>query len=325
MAGWLRRARGGLLSQPIDSLLAAVEQDQYERAVAETAATAAPGGQQRTPGRRRSGGGGAAGGRASLWVEKYAPKGYIDLLSDEQINRWAARLHVRPPGLCAQAAAAALGAAALLLQPTLTRCAAPGMLQLRGAPTSHPCLPARRPFLPVCREVVRWLKGWDPIVFGTAAPDQLAREARGVGSRFHQPQPGQAGGGGSSADPLGRPEHKVILIAGPPGGMGWKNTPYQTGVFSAPLGRRPRHWPYCPMSPWRCQGPPAGAPCSPAAIARRPLSRPHASSPPGWRMQAWAKPRWRMCVPRTAATGRWRLMPATTAAAAACRRASRTQ
>ncbi|PRW55958.1 chromosome transmission fidelity 18-like protein [Chlorella sorokiniana] len=161
MAGWLRRACGTLLSEPIDGLLAAVEQDQYERALAETAAATAPGSQQRTPGRRRSSGaaaGGAAGGRASLWVQKYAPKAYIDLLSDEQINR----------------------------------------------------------------EVVRWLKNWDPAVFGTAAPDQLAREARGVGSRFQQQQRGLArGGGGScgagSTDPLGRPEHKVILVAGPPG------------------------------------------------------------------------------------------------------------
>ena len=89
MAGWLRRSRGTLLSEPIDSLLAAVEQDQYERALAETAAATAPGSQHRTPGRRRSGGAesGAAVGRSSLWVEKYAPRAYIDLLSDEQINR----------------------------------------------------------------------------------------------------------------------------------------------------------------------------------------------------------------------------------------------
>lgn len=77
------------------------------------------------------------------------------------------------------------------------------------------------------REVVRWLKGWDPAVFGTAAPEQLAREACGVGSRFcPQQQQGQRqfGSGGGSSDPLGRPEHKVILIAGPPGGLqsrGW--------------------------------------------------------------------------------------------------------
>lgn len=88
---------------------------------------------------------------------------------------------------------------------------------------SHPLpRPLPRPLRPPsCREVVRWLKGWDPAVFGTAAPDQLAREARGMGSRFHQRQPGQGHGGGSAAgttDPLGRPDHKVILIAGPPGG-----------------------------------------------------------------------------------------------------------
>ena len=82
--------------------------------------------------------------------------------------------------------------------------------------------------LPACREVVRWLKGWDPCVFGTAAPAQLAQQARGFGSRFQRPQHrqqqqeqqqqfGAGGGGGGQADPLGRPEHKIILIAGPPG------------------------------------------------------------------------------------------------------------
>ena len=44
--------------------------------------------------------GGGGGGRAaagqpakerSLWVQKYAPKTFWDLLSDEQINRWAGR------------------------------------------------------------------------------------------------------------------------------------------------------------------------------------------------------------------------------------------
>lgn len=70
---------------------------------------------------------------------------------------------------------------------------------------------------------MRWLKGWDPCVFGTAPPGQLAQQARGVGSRYawqgFQPdqQHGERGGGGGSVDALGRPEHKVILIAGPPG------------------------------------------------------------------------------------------------------------
>lgn len=93
MAGALRRARGGLLPESITLLLQEVEKDQYDRAVAETAAVAAR--ERAQPGaaaggeRRRASGGraGAAGGRAALWVEKYAPRGYIDLLSDEQINR----------------------------------------------------------------------------------------------------------------------------------------------------------------------------------------------------------------------------------------------
>lgn len=90
MAGALRRARGGLLPESIASLLQAVERDQYERAVAETAAADAR--ERATPGgeRQRAGSGGTGcGGRAALWAEKYAPRGYIDLLSDEQINRWA--------------------------------------------------------------------------------------------------------------------------------------------------------------------------------------------------------------------------------------------
>lgn len=234
MAGWLRRSRGTLLSEPIDSLLAAVEQDQYERALAETAAATAPGSQQCTPGRRRSGGAasGAAGGRSSLWVEKYAPRAYIDLLSDEQINRcgWGCT--------CGGSALVCMLSWASMRQ----------LLDFRhaGAPCCSSCpLPCgcsgtSTRFCPLCltccncppcfiwslfyREVVRWLKGWDPAVFGTAAPEQLAREACGVGSRFRPlQQQGQrqfgSGSGGGGSDPLGRPEHKVILIAGPPGGL----------------------------------------------------------------------------------------------------------
>jgi len=83
----LRRSRGGLLSEPISSLLEAVEKAQYDRAVAETAADAAGS----AAAGRGAGGAAAAGdgrrGGSSLWVEKYAPRGYLDLLSDEQINR----------------------------------------------------------------------------------------------------------------------------------------------------------------------------------------------------------------------------------------------
>ncbi|KAL4857961.1 Chromosome transmission fidelity protein 18 [Chlorella vulgaris] len=194
LASMLRRSRGGLLSQSITSLLAAVEKRQYELAVAESAAATAAaaaaaaataGGstssaaaaaqqqpqQQQEPtvdGQQQHGcGSGAAGQRgSSLWVDKYAPAGYIDLLSDEQINR----------------------------------------------------------------EVVRWLKGWDSCVFGTAAaPQQAAGFGAGTGSRYQkhggfggqqqqrQQQPGGGGLGGGAADALGRPEQRVILIAGPPG------------------------------------------------------------------------------------------------------------
>ena len=71
--------------------------------------------------------------------------------------------------------------------------------------------------------MVRWLKGWDPCVFGRPAPAPPAQQGGGGpgGGRG-----GGASGGGAAAghfkraappDPLGRPEHKVILIAGPPG------------------------------------------------------------------------------------------------------------
>jgi len=115
IAGALRRARGTLLSSKIQDLLQEVEGDQFERTLAETAAqkedekeaAAAAAGEeavglttpshaskkQRTaPGstvkkhsaREESA---AAKAASSLWVEKYAPKSFLDLLSDEQINR----------------------------------------------------------------------------------------------------------------------------------------------------------------------------------------------------------------------------------------------
>lgn len=110
IAGALRRARGTLLSSPIEELLLEVERDQFERALVETgavpaAAPAADDAENASPPGGNAGG--ATGGRASkkqkgsgksgkkakggppssLWVEKYAPKGFLDLLSDEQINR----------------------------------------------------------------------------------------------------------------------------------------------------------------------------------------------------------------------------------------------
>ncbi|GAB4820762.1 hypothetical protein N2152v2_007808 [Parachlorella kessleri] len=138
----LRRCRGRLLSEGLDTLLAQVDQEEYQRALAESehAAAAGQGGGSR-PAEQPAQGSGA------LWVQKYSPKTFWDLLSDEQINR----------------------------------------------------------------EVVRWLKGWDPCVFGRPAPaaPQAAAPGGGGSGRFGAPSRAQ--------DPLGRPEHKVILLAGPPG------------------------------------------------------------------------------------------------------------
>ncbi len=68
-----------------------------------------------------------------LWVQKYAPHAFLELLSDEQINR----------------------------------------------------------------EAVRWLKLWDPFVFGGPA--------KGGGRK------------GGKATPLQLPEHRILLLCGPPG------------------------------------------------------------------------------------------------------------
>lgn len=64
---------------------------------------------------------------------------------------------------------------------------------------------------------MRWLKSWDACVFGAAPSAPPA--SRGAGSRF-QPRGAHRGlhsEPGGAVDALGRPEHKVILIAGPPG------------------------------------------------------------------------------------------------------------
>ena len=69
-----------------------------------------------------------------LWVDKYRPRTFLDLLSDEQINR----------------------------------------------------------------EVLRWLKSWDKLVFNHISPPEHARKQN----------PGKGNG---------VPEHRILLISGPPG------------------------------------------------------------------------------------------------------------
>ena len=141
IAGALRRARGTLLSSGIDDLMQQVERDQFERALMETtmagerekekeaAVEAAKAAEQHLPNRsskkqRLSGSttskkeSEAAKSTSSLWVEKYAPKGFLDLLSDEQINRDVVKwlktwdtcvfgAREQAPGVAAAAAAAA--------------------------------------------------------------------------------------------------------------------------------------------------------------------------------------------------------------------------
>lgn len=192
IAGALRRARGTLLSSKIEDLLQEVERDQFEKALAETAAqkedeeaaaaAAAAAGEETvgltTPGhaskkqRTASGSAGkshsakkeaaAAKAASSLWVEKYAPKSFLDLLSDEQINR----------------------------------------------------------------DVVRWLKTWDTCVFGAkediaaaiAAKKAAAKKAYN-NKKYSGGGPGAAAAGAyiENSDPHGRPEYKAILLCGPPG------------------------------------------------------------------------------------------------------------
>ena len=108
IAGALRRAPGKLLSSPIEHLLREVEREQFERALVETGAvtTAQPAvadnaenasppgdnfGENRASKKQKTRKNGTKTATkaplSSLWVDKYAPKGYLDLLSDEQINR----------------------------------------------------------------------------------------------------------------------------------------------------------------------------------------------------------------------------------------------
>lgn len=155
LAAALRRSKGNLLATKIDDLLAAVEHDQFERVLQETkaekrraklemkrekemaAAEEARVGEGSEGPMSKRGECEAAG--KQLWVEKYAPVGFLDLLSDELINR----------------------------------------------------------------EVVKWVKGWDRCVFGNKG---------GVNRKADTSEPST-----HSDDPLGRPEQKIILLAGPPG------------------------------------------------------------------------------------------------------------
>ena len=93
-----------------------------------------------------------------LWVDKYAPRAFVELLSDERLNR----------------------------------------------------------------QVLRWLKQWNPLVFGTAAPPAESKASwQGGGGSWGAAGAGAGAGGGAGggAGPTAskRPEKPLLLIAGPPG------------------------------------------------------------------------------------------------------------
>lgn len=154
IAGALRRVRGGLLSGSIQQLMAEVENDRLERALAESGDRTAiqePSQGGSAPAKDAAGQSDAKGApNAALWVDRYSPKGFMDLLSDEQINR----------------------------------------------------------------DVVRWLKSWDPCVFGRDPPPEPTAPSRGGYSSKKAPATAPTA---AYHDDLKRPEHKVILLCGPPG------------------------------------------------------------------------------------------------------------
>lgn len=108
IAGSLRRARGTLLVSGVEDLMAQVEKDQYELALAETAAEVqsqqhggsasqteqapSPLREHNTAGKKKSSGKKQdLAHKSSLWVEKYSPQSFLDLLSDDETNREVVR------------------------------------------------------------------------------------------------------------------------------------------------------------------------------------------------------------------------------------------
>ncbi|KAK3258339.1 hypothetical protein CYMTET_32611, partial [Cymbomonas tetramitiformis] len=92
-----------------------------------------------------------------LWVDKYSPKAFNELLSDDRTNR----------------------------------------------------------------EVLRWLKAWDPAVFGAPALSSTAFGATARGKfltqKYGDLRASKFSASGVGLDPDGRPQEKIILLFGPPG------------------------------------------------------------------------------------------------------------
>lgn len=81
LAQSLRRGAGSLLSTRIEDLLALVEREHFERALHATKAS------KRTKKASKKVENGGLANEHGLWVDKYAPQSFMDLLSDELINR----------------------------------------------------------------------------------------------------------------------------------------------------------------------------------------------------------------------------------------------
>ena len=146
--GKLMPPSGSLLARPVASLM----QDLDRRAAFDLEAEANP----PPPPPPNPTDDPAKGGQ--LWVDKYAPRAFVELLSDERLNR----------------------------------------------------------------QVLRWVKQWNPVVFGTAAPPAEAKPAwQGGGGQWGAGAGGAGAGaaGGAAGGPAAskRPEKPLLLIAGPPG------------------------------------------------------------------------------------------------------------
>lgn len=82
-------ARGQLLSRPISQLLAEVEQESFDKALAESRAMSTQAAKQRQQQQytRQQLQQQQQGDGQALWVDKYRPEGFMELLSNEQVNR----------------------------------------------------------------------------------------------------------------------------------------------------------------------------------------------------------------------------------------------
>lgn len=162
-----RRKRGGrggsLIDVPVAELVDRVERRRVQRILRESEDLSKSVVEEGRPAAEGSGAP-AAASRQRLLVSKYAPRRFIELLSDERTNR----------------------------------------------------------------EVVRWLKLWDPCVFGREAPK--TKQTAAFPSKGDWIKPGPSGDGkrgsrssafgagqGEDLDADGRPAQKVLLFCGPPG------------------------------------------------------------------------------------------------------------